>query len=260
MGRRLFPSVLLLTLLLPLAAAACVKSVRWSEDPPFSMRLPNGRIGGVIVDLHEALLQRMGCRAQLVEMPFARALAELQLGRLDLLPSTFDRPERRSYARFSQPTLQIRNLLFVRREDLAKLRGQSLAQLVAGGWRIGAQVGVVYGPAFAELLKDPAAAAKLVTVPQRQGLWQMLERSRIDAVPADELTGPMELQTLGFSARIVASPLVLSTEGAGTAFSRLSTDEAFVQRFNATLETMKADGSYAALLARYQMRTEFAPR
>lgn len=252
---------LLALLLLPLShAAACVKTLRWSEDPPFSMRLPDGRIGGLNVELHEQLLQRLGCRVELVEMPFARALAELQLGRLDLLPSTFDRPERRSYAHFSKPTLQIRNRLYVRSGDLPRLQGQDLAQLVAQGWRIGVQVGVIYGPSYAELLKDPDAARKLVVVPKRQSLWQMLARERIDAVPADELTGPLELQALGFDTRIVASPLVLSTEGSGTAMSKLSTDDRFVRRFDAALQDMRADGSYAALLARYPLRAEPGPR
>ena len=136
--------VLMLTgLLLPALAAACVKSLRWNEDPPYSMRLANGEIGGLQVELHRAVLKRLGCKAVLVEMPFARALAELQLGRLDLLPGTFDRPERRAFARFSQPVLKVRNLLYLRQADLERSQGKDLATLVAEGWQLGVQVGVI---------------------------------------------------------------------------------------------------------------------
>lgn len=249
--------LLALLLLLPwVASQACLKSLRWNEDPLYSMRLPDGRVGGLQIELHQALLQRLGCKLQLVEMPFARALAELQLGRLDLLPGAFDRPERRAFAWFSQPLIQVRNLLYVRAGERQRIEGKDLATLVAEGCRIGVQVGVVYGPEFAELLKDPVAVARLHAVPRRQSLWLMLERGRIDAVPADELSAAHELGGLALQQRIVASALVLSTEAVGTAFSRRSNDEDFVQRFDAALQAMKADGSYAALLRRYGLSAE----
>lgn len=243
--------LILPAMLAPSVAAACVKSLRWNEDPPYAMRLADGRVGGLQVELHRELLRRLGCRVELVEMPFARALTELQLGRLDLLPGAFDRPERREFAWFSQALIQVRNLLYVRPVDLPRLQGKTLPTLVAEGWRIGVQVGVVYGPGFAELLKDPVAAAKLHPVPRRHSLWLMLERGRLDAVPADELSAAHELGNMALQDRVVASTLVLSNEAAGTAFSRRSTDQAFVQRFDAELLAMKADGSYAAMLKRY---------
>lgn len=245
-------------LLLPGAAAACVKSLRWNEDPPYSMRLADGRVGGLQIELHQALLQRLGCKTELVEMPFARALTELQLGRLDLLPGSFDRPERRAFAWFSQPLIQVRNLLYVRAAERQRTQGKDLGALVAEGWRIGVQVGVVYGPEFAELLKDPVAAARLHPVPKRQSLWLMLERGRIDAVPADELSAAHELGGLALHKQVVPSTLVLSTEAVGTAFSKRSNDEAFVQRFDAALQAMKADGSYAVLLRRYGLSDQSA--
>lgn len=253
---RLLPGCLLLWASLLLPAAACVKSLRWNEDPPYAMRLPDGRIGGLQVELNSALLQRLGCKVELVEMPFARALTELQIGRLDLLPGAFDRPERRAFAMFSQPLVRVRNLLYVRQRDLDRLRGKALATLVDEGIRLGVQVGVVYGPSYAELLKDPANAARLQTVPKRGSLWLMLERGRVDAVPADELSAAYELSGLALNGLIVPSGLVLSTEPVGTAFSRRSTDEDFVRRFDAALLAMKADGSYAALLRRFGLHPE----
>ena len=87
----------------------------------------------------------------------------------------------------------------------------------------------------------------------------MLERGRVDAVPADELSAAYELGALGLKERIVASALVLSTEGAGTAFSKRSIDEAFVECFNAALQAMKSDGSHAALLRRHGLGAEGNP-
>ncbi len=261
-GRIIAPvRIVLFVFLLWLAgpASACVKTLRWSDDGPYSKRLPDGRIVGAMVDIHVELLRRMGCRAELVEMPFARALAELRSGHLDLLPGSFDRPERREYAHFSRPMLLSRNLLYVREADLPKARGLSLAELVAQDWQVGVQIDVVYGPSYVELLKDAQASAKLQRIGKRANLWQMLARHRVDAVPASESSAQQELAELGLQAQIVPSGLVLSEEAVGTAISRLRNDEAFVARFNATLERMRADGSYAALMGRYGLKPDRMP-
>lgn len=196
----------------------------------------------------------MGCQVRLLDMPFARALLELEAGRLDLLPGTFARPERQRYAHFTQPVLRSRNLLYVPVADPPRLQGRDLAQLVADGLRLGAQVGVMYGPSYAELLRKPELAAKVVMVPRRSGLWQMLARGRIDGLIADEATAAHELRELGLSEQIQSSGLVVSEEAAGHAFSKRSTDADFVARYEATLEAMRKDGSLAQLLARYGLK------
>lgn len=248
--RRLLLIALLLGLAPPLSA--CEKSLRWSEDPPYSMRLPDGRIGGLDVELAQELLRRVGCRARLVEMPFARALLELEAGRLDLLPGTFPRPERRVYAHFSQPLLLGRNLLFLRQEALGTLpAGAGLRQLVQQGLRLGVQKGVVYSPEYAELMRDPALSARLYVVPQQPSLWRMLNLGRIDAVIADEFTARHQLAQLGLRERIAASALVVSAEPSAHALSKRSNALDFLNRYDAALRSMVADGSYQALLQRY---------
>lgn len=236
------------------AAQPCVKSVRWHEDPPFSHKLPGGEIVGLQVELHRAVLQRMDCRMVLLDMPFARALVELEAGRLDLLPGTFARPERQIYAHFSQAPLTSRNLLYVRKAELARWREQGLLPLVSEGFRLGAQIGVVYGPAYADLMHQPELAAKVIKAPQRSGLWQMLARQRIDGLIADEASADHELRELGLQEQIQPSGLVVSNEAVGTAFSKRSTSAEFVARFNTTLDAMRRDGSLAQLLERYGLK------
>ena len=75
--------------------AQCVKSVRWSDDPPYSYKLPTGEISGFSVDLLRAVLKGMNCEARFVELPWARALRELEQGRLDILPGALRTPATR---------------------------------------------------------------------------------------------------------------------------------------------------------------------
>jgi polar amino acid transport system substrate-binding protein len=235
-------------------AQACTKRLRWSDDPPYSMRLPDGRIGGWSVELTQAVLQRMGCQVVLEEMPFARALADLKTGRIDMVDGAFPLPERQAYAHFSMPVVRSRNLVFIRATDRARYQAQTLDELHREGWRFGAQVGVVYGPAYADLQQDESFRAKLQLVPRRASLWQMLALGRVDVVMADELSASHELATAKLQERIVATPLVVSAEPASMAFSKATTDLAFVQRYDATLQAMKGDGSYQQLSQRYGLK------
>jgi polar amino acid transport system substrate-binding protein len=241
------------------AASTCTKRLRWSDDPPYSMRLPDGRIGGWSVDLTQAVMQRMGCQVVLEEMPFARALAELKAGRLDLLDGAFPLPERQAYAYFSKPIVRSRNVVFVREADRARYRGQTLEELHREGWIFGAQLGVMYGPAYAALRNEDSFRAKLQLVPRRVSLWHMLSLGRVDVVMADELTAAHELAKIKLNTRIVATPLVVSADPAAMAFSKATTDLAFVQRYDATLQALQADGTYQRLRQQYGLQAPEDP-
>ncbi|MEJ6002107.1 substrate-binding periplasmic protein [Paucibacter soli] len=254
------PSTAAATLLLALsglaglsqaAAPACEKKLRWNDDPPFSMRLPDGTIGGVQLDINVEALRRMDCSVKLVEMPFARALLELEHGELDVLAGAFRRPEREAYAWFSAPVLHSRNTLYIRRAEAARWPFKTLLELRGSPFRLGAQIGVVYGPDYATLMQDPAYARGVSKVSSRHALWQMLERGRIDGVIADELTAEFELAQLKLTDKLLKTQVQVSDEPAPTAFSMRSTDPAFVERYNSTIEAMRRDGTLQRIVQRY---------
>ena len=112
-------------------AAACEKTVRWNDDPPFSQREANGEISGITVDQVRDTLRRLGCTARLLEMPWARALAELEAGRLDILPDALQTAERARFAHFSMPGLVFVNALFISTDALKAKRYAKLSELLA---------------------------------------------------------------------------------------------------------------------------------
>lgn len=136
------------------ADPACVLTQRWNEDPPFSMKAADGQIVGVYVELVSTALARMGCSARLVEMPWARALAELKAGRLDILPGTLRNPERQAFAYFVAGRWSSRNVLFAHVAVKDQWPKASLEEVRRSSFRLGAQIGVNYGPEFAQLDRD----------------------------------------------------------------------------------------------------------
>jgi polar amino acid transport system substrate-binding protein len=242
----------LLVALLPGLALACEKSLRWDDDPPFSMRNVQGEIVGINVDVNRRVLARLGCQAQMRKLPWARALKELELGRLDILPGAFKKPERELYAHFSGPLLApSRNILFMHRDALARWPIDRLLELQDTAFRLGAQTNVSYGPDYQRLLDNPSFASRISFVTSRSSLWRMVDKRRIDGIIADEHSGMYELHALGLAERIKPTAVVVSTEAAETAFSKKSVDSVFVAAYAEALQALVRDGSYEQIVRNY---------
>ena len=231
--------------------AQCVKSVRWSDDPPYSFRLPNGEVSGFSADLMRAALKGMNCEARFVELPWARALRELEQGRLDILPGALRTPERDTFAYFSRPVSRSPNVLFIVKTAASEFRLGALADISRSSFRLGAQIGVAYGPDYDALVKTPAFAARITQVTNRRNAWKMMEQDRLDGVIADEITAQHELQQLGLTDSIVKTDIVVSTDPALLALSRASLTPEFVKGLDRSLEAMMADGRYEKIRAQY---------
>ena len=249
------PLLVMLLAMLPCAPATagdCEKTVRWNDDPPFSMRAPDGQVVGIHVDQMRETLRRMGCRARLEEMPWARALTELENGRLDILPGALHTAERDRYAWFAAPGPQLHNVLFIRVDPAKNWHFNKLTDLRDSGFRLGVQIGVNYGEDYDELMSDPEFSRTVHRVPTRRSLWLMAEAGRIDGLVADEITGRMEIAQLGLQDRIKSSGVVARRQApATTAFSKKSISPEFVERFNAASAAMLKDGTLKAIFQRY---------
>ncbi len=244
-------AVAALTLLPALHAQGCSKTVRWYDDAPYSFRAADGRISGFDADLMREALKRTGCTAVFVEMPWARALAQLEAGRLDVLPSSFRTAPREAFAHFSIPALQSHNVLYM---GPAARAGYPLARLDAmlgTRFRLGVQIGVSYGATFDTLKADPRFRQNEVLVTLRRNAWKMMELGRIDGMIADEASATLELRQLGLDEIIRPSGLVVSTSTATIAFSKRTVSRQFVAEFNTALASMFADGAYRTIRQRY---------
>lgn len=243
--------VVLLLCIAALPAPACEVLVRWNDDPPYSYRTADGRIAGLNVELVEQTLARLGCRAKWRELPWARALVELEAGRLDLLPGGLRRPEREAFAHFVAQHVLSRNLLFVRKADRARIGHATRLADVSPGLRLGVQIGVVYGPEYAQLLTQPAFRGALTQATSRRNLWQMLELGRVDGVLASEASARWELAQLGLNGEIVATEVVLSDQPAFVLVSKRTRDAAWAQRYQEANDALEADGTMARVVRKY---------
>lgn len=233
------------------AAEGCELRVRWAEDPPYFIPV-NGRVEGLLIEVLTETLARMGCKPVWVELPWARALIELQQGHIDIVAGALRRPEREAYAYFVDRRFESRNRLYMRAADAARLGdATTLAGALKADLRLGVQIGVVYGPEYSALLQQPAFQARLTQASTRRSLWQMLDLGRVDGVLASEFSARWELNQLGLGTRVVATPIALVAEPTYVMLSRRSVTPARLEQFRQASEAMAHDGALRRITARY---------
>jgi polar amino acid transport system substrate-binding protein len=237
------------------AAEPCEMRVRWAEDPPYFIPGPgraNGHVEGLVVEEITETLARMGCRPVWVELPWARALVELQEGRIDIVAGALRRPEREAFAYFVDRRFESRNRLYVRAADLARLGGATtLAGALKADLRLGVQIGVVYGAEYSELVKEPSFRARLTQAATRRSLWQMLDLGRVDGVLASEVSARWELNQVGLASHLVPTSVVLSSEPTFVMLSRRSVTPARLELYRNASEAMERDGALRRITSRY---------
>ena len=243
----------LLFLLSTESLAECQKTLRWNEDPPYSFSVPSNpeTIRGIDIDIVQEVLARMGCTMALREMPWARALIELEHGRIDMISGAYRKPEREVYAHFSSIELGTPNVLFVHKQKLKDWDWHSLTGLMTNKFLLGAQIDVSYSNEYEALSRDDSLQSQFVRQSDRSALWGMLEKQRIDGVIADEITAQQELVQMGLDSSIVRTPLVISRAPAFYAFSKKTTSIEFVNRFDKVLNQLVDSGRHQEIVDAY---------
>ena len=80
--------------------------VAFEDWPPWMITSPKGRLrGGAAVDFLNEAMQQMGIQGRYINLPFVRALKELDKGSIDLLMLVARSPDRDSYMVFSDAVL-----------------------------------------------------------------------------------------------------------------------------------------------------------
>jgi len=195
------------------ASASCQLRARWSEHPPYKVRLPDGTRSGYYAEALREAGRRIGCEIEFVEMNWARGLFELAAGRIDLMSGALPTAERARIARFTRPINLAPNLLFL---DAAVARAWPLPRLAALAdtpLLVGVVAGAIYSIEYAALLGEPAFLARLHKVPDVGRGWRMIAEGRLDGIISDQSAG--FAQGIGLpDGRQLVPVLVLSSEPA----------------------------------------------
>lgn len=241
-----------LTLVAGEALAACSVTVAWEAYGKYTNRAADGTLIGIDIDLMRELGRRTGCAVQFREMPFKRVLIELQNGTVDASTSVKLTPERDAYARFLTPYYHQSITLFVRKGTVGRYTLKTLADAEAAKFRIATIAGYYYGDEFEVLKTRPGFAAIIEEGLDYATSLRKLVDNRVHGLLGDEAEVVMdEARSAGFGDQIEPYPIDLPSPGVSVMFSRKSVPAEVVERMNAALIEMKADGTVQAIMNRY---------
>jgi polar amino acid transport system substrate-binding protein len=240
--RRISGIATLAVLLLPAAAQAMAGELVLVDEsaPPYMYDTADGPAGLCPAVLREAF-RRAGESVMIQTAPWKRLLILLERGAAGgaCLRETADR---RAVLAFTRPLYTQHIALYVRRgrafdyQGVASLRDRRLG--VRRGWS--------YGDDF-----DGARAAGQFSTEEVSGDAENLARladGRLDAVLIARASADQAAATSGLAGRILPLETEAFAAPVGLAFAKTARREALIARLDRALETMRSDGTLAAMI------------
>ncbi len=242
----LFTVLLAASLLAPGARAETAVQLMASTSPPYVDRtLPEQ---GLALELVRHIFSRTPYRADIEIETWTRAVEGARLGVYDGLAVAWYSEDRNRDFLFSEPYLDGQLIIVKRTEDPRRFR--RLADLE--GTRLGVQVEYAYGIDF-------AAVPGLELVEQNHLIQNLLllASGKLDVVIGDRRTMAQQLHEFmeGEITRFEVLPIELPRRNRHVAVSRERADhKEIIEAFNRALAAVRADGSYAAILRKWEQR------
>ena len=229
----------LLSLFLSTAALAEPLTVATEASfPPFSATEADGSYSGFEIDLGNAVCAAAGFECTWVKQDFDGAIAALNAGQFDLVFSSMSiKPEREEVADFSLPYITGPSAFFAP----AGTEGD------AGPWVEGKTIGVYAGSTQDGFMRANFPGATLRGYENIDQMSADLVAGRLDGMFVEELAGLGFLSTADGAGFMKLEP-VYNDEALGAGVvAMMRTGDARLERINAGIRAVYADGTFAAL-------------
>lgn len=210
--------------------------------PPFEYFDNSMQVAGFDIDLVKILSERLGFSYEIIEMSFDGLIPALQSGKIDMIASALTPTEQRAKAvDFSNSYFNTENVFIKRANDDSISNIDNLE-----GKKIGFQVGTTQEMAANELKNVAVEPAEDVA-----SSFMMLKSGKIDVVLVDSSIGYSYLEK---NPDLKAFQVVKDqSEGFAFAFAKGKHKE-LLEKINAELLRMLQDGSFDALLKKYELK------
>lgn len=215
---------------------------------PMEFRTPDGELTGFDIDLGNALCERIGVTCEWIEQEWDGIIPGLLSRNYDAIMSSMSiTEERRQAVLFSDPYITMPSAWFAPEErGFASADADTLAGLTIGVQR-GTQQDNFVTDQFSSIARvNRYATADDMVLDMRAG--------RLDIVFLDIVVGQSTLLGSEHGDYVIvgepiSEPQAYFGDGFGIAFRQR--DQALADSFNTALAELKADGTYAAIYAKY---------
>lgn len=210
--------------------------------PPMGFRNENNEIVGYDIDLAKEVAKRMGVELVLQPIDWNAKEQELNTGKIDCIWNGFTiTPEREAAMTFTKPYLKNAQVVVVRKDSTFK----TLADLA--GKTVALQAGSSAADALEGAVDFKASLKKVVEFKDNLTALMDLEIKGVDAVIMDLMVANDNINRSGKAYTILTESL--SPENYGVGFRKA--DLALMNKVQATLEAMAADGTIAPIAVKW---------
>jgi polar amino acid transport system substrate-binding protein len=210
------------------------------EFPPYNYQ-ENGRITGIATEVVREIMRRVGHPDTIKLIPWKRAYRELLTDDNVALYSMTRLPARESLFRWVGPLVEYR-LDLLERAD-----AQNMSKTLDGARQV-EHVGVLDGGAAEVILTEAHFTNLVPLISAGLSAYRLLLRKHIDLLAGDVREWKYFARRTGLSPDLLRPVYTLRKNQMYLAFSR-ATPAAIIAQWQAALDAMHADGSYAAIVA-----------
>ncbi len=235
--------------LLPLAASAQALKLRLASEgtnPPFSVINSSGELEGFDVDIARALCAKMQAECEIVSQDWDGIIPALLAHKYDAIVASLNVTEdRKNVVAFTKPYYRSPSVFVARKgTDVKDVSPKTLT---------GKSIGVQSATNHSAFLEDVYSRSIVRLYNTVADAYRDLAAGRVEYVLYDKLAIYDWLKTPE-GACCEISPTELADPayfGSGVAIALRKGDDALVQKFNAAIDGIVADGTYAKINAKY---------
>lgn len=243
---------LALSLALPIATVSAgdegADKVVFVDEPlaPYSLGEMGGLAqGGISYDLLAGIFGRLGMDFELRLVPWARVLKTVEHGKADGVPLLVKNAEREAYLVYTDPVVEIRDLLYYLPERLGRFQWEEYADLKGRSFAL--TTGYAYDEGFMSALE--AFDFQVIRSRDTEANVRLLLAGRADLILEEEsMMATLLAEHPEWESRISAAAKPVSSYFWYMGISRLSPLAGRVDEINQVLSDMREDGSLDVIL------------
>ncbi len=224
----------------------------WDEWEPFNI----GQYGGLDTEILKAVVTTAGCKFSPLKkpVPWKRHLLYIKSGKIDLATAASWTAERAEYAYFTLPYRAEYLAIFIRKGEEDRFPA-TLEGLVGSGLKLGALLGVSYGPKMDKILKKMGKRVQRIGGTGVTGQANKLLKKRFDGYLSYFPDEPIGLKKRNLAGKIVPlERMIINTGDIYIMLSKKSNSDEVFKCLNAAITKIKSDGTLNEIFQRYSKK------
>ena len=218
------------------------------------------QLTGLDVELfREVFEEELGLTLELPEISWDRHQKNIQEGITDVAAGAFKTAERMDYAYFSEPYRTEDIVIISPRKEVAARRLLDpkvfLRDFEKSDFKAGVVAGYSYGDDVDKMMLKPQNLKRFVATDSDLENLKNIKAGRVDFVLIDRLVGGTLISDNNLSPNLVIGRTPLFSGGIRAMFSRKSTTQDLVDKFDLAMQKIKTDGRFNSIVRGYLFPT-----